>query len=58
MCIMTALDAYCLLEIYTTLAQECEHKDIPFQDICTEVQHIPYRKYKKTPRRYLDRVGI
>lgn len=58
MCIMTALDAYCLLEIYTTLAQGCEHSDIPFQDICAEIQHIPHRHLKKTPKKYLDRVGI
>lgn len=58
MCITTALDAYCLLEIYTTLSQECEHTDIPFQDICTEIQHIPHRHFKKTPKKYLDTVGI
>ncbi|XP_047368203.1 exonuclease mut-7 homolog isoform X3 [Vespa velutina] len=53
--IYAALDAYCLLEIYTTLAQECEHTDIPFQDICAEIQHIPHRHFKKTPKKYLDR---
>ncbi|KAF7381207.1 hypothetical protein HZH68_016082 [Vespula germanica] len=52
--IYAALDAYCLLEIYTTLSQECEHTDIPFQDICTEIQHIPHRHFKKTPKKYLE----
>ena len=34
-----ALDAYCLLEIYNTLAAQCDRLGIPFQDICHHVHH-------------------
>ncbi|XP_067212530.1 exonuclease mut-7 homolog [Linepithema humile] len=36
-----ALDAYCLLEIYNVLAEYSRDMDIPFEDICTEVQYMP-----------------
>lgn len=53
--IYAALDAYCLLEIYAVLAQQCEKADIPFHDICAEIQHIPQRHFKKTPKKYLHK---
>ncbi|KAK1123956.1 hypothetical protein K0M31_006985 [Melipona bicolor] len=45
--IYAALDAYCLLEIYTALEIQCEHLGIPFYDVCLEVQHIPYQSPEK-----------
>ncbi|EZA46919.1 hypothetical protein DMN91_004839 [Ooceraea biroi] len=45
--IYAALDAYCLLEIYNVLAECSANMDIPFDDICAEVQFIP-QKYAKT----------
>ncbi|CAK9829011.1 Exonuclease mut-7 homolog [Anthophora retusa] len=42
-----ALDAYCLLEVYVALEAQCEHLDIPFHDICFEIQHIPHHSPKK-----------
>ncbi|XP_029163775.1 exonuclease mut-7 homolog [Nylanderia fulva] len=39
--IYAALDAYCLLEIYKVLADYSAALDIPFEDICAEIQHIP-----------------
>ncbi|XP_072755515.1 exonuclease mut-7 homolog [Anoplolepis gracilipes] len=39
--IYAALDAYCLLEIYKVLADYSADMDIPFEDICAEIQHIP-----------------
>lgn len=44
--IVTALDAYCLLEIYNVLAECSSHTDIPFEDICNEVRHTPQRPQK------------
>ncbi|KAG9435663.1 exonuclease mut-7 isoform X1 [Apis mellifera carnica] len=41
--IYAALDAYCLLEIYATLEIQCEHLEIPFDDACLELQHIPFK---------------
>lgn len=41
---MAALDAYCLLEIYNILADYSADADIPFEDICAEIQHIPHAK--------------
>ncbi|XP_011870330.1 PREDICTED: uncharacterized protein LOC105563381 isoform X2 [Vollenhovia emeryi] len=40
--IYAALDAHCLLEIYNVLADYSADMDIPFEDICAEVQHIPH----------------
>jgi len=40
-CYMAALDAYCLLEIFNVLADYSADLDIPFEDICAEIQHIP-----------------
>lgn len=44
---MAALDAYCLLEIYNVLAEYSRDMDIPFEDICSEVQHMPQTTYTK-----------
>lgn len=59
--IYAALDAYCLLEIYSALAEQCARVDIPFQDICAEIQHIPLKQkkvLKKTPKIYLNKESI
>ncbi|XP_029675764.1 exonuclease mut-7 homolog isoform X2 [Formica exsecta] len=44
--IYAALDAYCLLEIYKVLADYSADMDIPFEDICAEIQHIPHAHKK------------
>lgn len=44
---VAALDAYCLLEIYKVLTDYSADEDIPFEDICAEIQHIPHT-YTKT----------
>ncbi|XP_014474860.1 PREDICTED: exonuclease mut-7 homolog isoform X5 [Dinoponera quadriceps] len=44
--IYAALDAYCLVEIYNILAESSSDMDIPFQDICNEVYHMPQRLQK------------
>ncbi|XP_033311571.1 exonuclease mut-7 homolog isoform X2 [Bombus bifarius] len=49
--IYAALDAYCLLEIYATLEIQCEHLDIPFYDVCSEVQHIPHQSPEQNTRK-------
>ncbi|XP_076762319.1 exonuclease mut-7 homolog isoform X1 [Xylocopa sonorina] len=49
--IYAALDAYCLLEIYETLENQCQHLDIPFFDVCMEVQHIRQQSPKKNIRK-------
>ncbi|XP_076386232.1 exonuclease mut-7 homolog isoform X2 [Megachile rotundata] len=46
-----ALDAYCLLEIYGVLEKQCERLDIPFLEICTEIQHIPHRSPKRNTKK-------
>lgn len=38
--IYAALDAHCLVEIYNVLADYSADMDIPFEDICAEIQHI------------------
>ncbi|XP_017880434.1 exonuclease mut-7 homolog [Ceratina calcarata] len=45
--IYAALDAYCLLEIYETLEKQCEKFDIPFFEICLELQHVAHQSPKK-----------
>ncbi|KAL0128834.1 hypothetical protein PUN28_003900 [Cardiocondyla obscurior] len=44
--IYAALDAYCLLEIYNVLADYSADMDIPFEDICSEIQHISHAHTK------------
>lgn len=56
--IYAALDAYCLLEIYETLAKKCIIEDIPFHDICTEIQHIPNTNSKKSPKKCLNKLKL
>lgn len=56
--IVTALDAYCLLEIYNVLAECSLHMDIPFQDICSEIQHIPQKFQKTNPNKSTYKVQI
>lgn len=53
---ITALDAYCLLEIYATLEIQCEHLDIPFYDVCSEVQHIPHQSPEQNTRKPTQKV--
>ncbi|KAL6263465.1 hypothetical protein P5V15_006256 [Pogonomyrmex californicus] len=45
--IYAALDAYCLLEIYSLLGEYSADMEIPFDEICAEIQHIP-RAYRET----------
>lgn len=42
----TALDAYCLLEIYDVLREFSLNMEIPFDDICAEIQHIRHTQIK------------
>nr|XP_031846660.1 exonuclease mut-7 homolog isoform X2 [Nomia melanderi] len=44
--VYAALDAYCLLEVYEVMKTHCTRLDIPFTNICLEIQHIP----QKTPK--------
>ncbi|XP_036141081.1 uncharacterized protein LOC105833553 isoform X2 [Monomorium pharaonis] len=44
--IYAALDAHCLLEIYNVLADYSADMDIPFDDICSEIQHISHANKK------------
>lgn len=54
-----ALDAYCLLEIYATLEIQCEHLEIPFDDACLELQHIPFKSSsQKNIRRLAQKVNF
>ena len=53
---ITALDAYCLLEIYATLEIQCEHLDIPFYDVCLEVQHTPHQLPERNMRKPTQKV--
>ncbi|XP_076171130.1 exonuclease mut-7 homolog isoform X2 [Ptiloglossa arizonensis] len=46
-----ALDAYCLLEIYAVLERQCNQLDIPFSDICAEIQYIPHKSPKKNTKK-------
>ncbi|KOC63420.1 putative exonuclease mut-7 like protein [Habropoda laboriosa] len=50
-----ALDAYCLLEVYVALEAQCEHLDIPFHDICFEIQHIPHHSPKKNIKKPVEK---
>lgn len=53
---MTALDAYCLLEIYKVLADYSADMDIPFEDICAEIQHIPQTHKKPNTNKTTHKV--
>lgn len=53
---MTALDAYCLLEIYKVLADYSADMEIPFEDICAEIQHIPQTHKKPNMNRPIHKV--
>lgn len=58
-CNIIALDAYCLLEIYATLEIQCEHLEIPFDDACLELQHIPFKSSsQKNIRRLAQKVNF
>ncbi|XP_011314175.1 exonuclease mut-7 homolog [Fopius arisanus] len=41
--IYAALDAYCLLEVWDKLAGICLAREIPFFEICGELQHLPHQ---------------
>lgn len=36
----SALDAYCLLEIFNMLKSECKANDIPFDEVCQKISSI------------------
>ncbi|KAF7988726.1 hypothetical protein HCN44_001299 [Aphidius gifuensis] len=46
--IYAALDAYCLLEVYNVLLNLCEKRNLPFYELCMELQHIPHPSPKKS----------
>ncbi|XP_024892768.1 exonuclease mut-7 homolog [Temnothorax curvispinosus] len=50
--IYAALDAYCLLEIYNVLADYSADMDIPFEDICAEIQYIPHAHTKTNVNKF------
>ncbi|XP_043248920.1 exonuclease mut-7 homolog isoform X1 [Colletes gigas] len=50
-----ALDAYCLLEIYSVLENQCKQLDIQFHEICAEIQHIPHRSPKKNIKKPINK---
>ncbi|XP_076649699.1 exonuclease mut-7 homolog isoform X2 [Halictus rubicundus] len=56
--IYAALDAYCLLEIYNIFETQCARLNIPFSNICSEVQHIPYKTAKKSTKTYADKPHV
>ncbi|KAL6435567.1 hypothetical protein ACFW04_005491 [Cataglyphis niger] len=56
--IYAALDAYCLLEIYKVLADYSADMDIPFEDICAEIQHIPQTHKKPTTNKTTHKKAI
>ncbi|KAK0079127.1 hypothetical protein PV325_001691 [Microctonus aethiopoides] len=51
--VYAALDAYCLLEIYNVIGELCYRNDIPFFDICTELQHNSTHTPKKVIKKKL-----
>jgi hypothetical protein len=54
---LTALDAYCLLEVYEVLSQCARKQNIPFSEICNEVMtniKSP-RKMAKRPKKQVKR---
>jgi len=53
---VTALDAYCLLEIYNVLADYSADMAIPFEDICAEIQHIPHAHTKTNTNKTAHKV--
>ncbi|XP_012279441.1 exonuclease mut-7 homolog [Orussus abietinus] len=55
--IYAALDAYCLLEIFEVLQDQCQRMGIPFQEVCAEVQHIAHKSPKKPPKKALPKDG-
>lgn len=52
--VYAALDAYCLLEIYNVLADYSADMDIPFEDICAEIQHISHAHTKTNTNKFTD----
>ncbi|XP_076286281.1 exonuclease mut-7 homolog isoform X2 [Lasioglossum baleicum] len=53
--IYAALDAYCLLEIYNVFETQCARLNIPFANICLEVQKMPYKTARKSTKTCADK---
>ncbi|XP_020281689.1 exonuclease mut-7 homolog isoform X3 [Pseudomyrmex gracilis] len=51
--IYAALDAYCLLEIYDVLREFSLNMEIPFDDICAEIQHIRHTQIKGNTNKFV-----
>ncbi|XP_033222411.1 exonuclease mut-7 homolog isoform X2 [Belonocnema kinseyi] len=49
--VYAALDAYCLLEVYDALSRQCSQMDIQFQEVSSQVQHIPHKSPKKSVKK-------
>ncbi|XP_053972277.1 exonuclease mut-7 homolog isoform X1 [Hylaeus volcanicus] len=51
-----ALDAYCLLEVFSVLRDQCDNLDIPFPDICAEMQQIKKILPKKNTKKPMHKL--
>ncbi|XP_033340040.2 exonuclease mut-7 homolog [Megalopta genalis] len=56
--IYAALDAYCLLEIYNVFETQCARLNIPFRNICLEIQNIPHKTLKKSTKSHTDKPRV
>lgn len=57
--IYAALDAYCLLEVWDELAVICIARNIPFFEICGELQHLPHQSPSKPMKKAKEKaLGI
>lgn len=54
--IISALDAYCLLEIFQVLRAQCVRLDVAFNEVCAETQHIAQKLPKKHPKKHASKV--
>ncbi|XP_078040798.1 exonuclease mut-7 homolog isoform X2 [Augochlora pura] len=56
--IYAALDAYCLLEVYKVFETQCARLDIPFKNICLEIQNISYKPLRKNAKSHTDKPRV
>lgn len=49
--VYASIDAYCLIEVYDILQEQCRKQNIPFDDICNKLMHDIKikKKTKKNP---------